>query len=83
MADYYNFHRVTQMFGVTEATLVELQVKGFLDPTVKGGRLFLSSHQVYRLRVALHKAQEDKITLLQAFEQLEERWEARTVEVQN
>ena len=83
MADYYNFHRVSQMFGVTEAVLVELQVKGFLDPTVKGGRLFLSSHQVYRLRMALREAQKEKISLLAACEKLEQRWDAPTAEVQN
>jgi len=63
MADYYNFQQVVQMCGIAESTLEQLQSKGLLEPTVKRGRPFLSSQQVYRLRIAVHQASEEKIDL--------------------
>jgi hypothetical protein len=67
MADYYYFQQVVQICGFPEATLWDLQQKGLLEPTVKRGRSFLSSQQVYRLRVAVrHAARKDKIDLLEA-----------------
>jgi hypothetical protein len=83
MPDYYNYQRVVQISGVTETTLVELQQHGFLEPTVKAGKLFLSSHQMYRLPLALNKARTDKINLLEAFKKLEERWIAPDTSLRN
>jgi len=79
MADYYNFQQVVQMCGIAESTLEQLQSKGLLEPTVKRGRPFLSSHQVYRLRIAVHQASEEKIDLQEALARVEERWLAQTV----
>ena len=74
MADYYNFEQLIQKFGITETTIKNLQTKGFLEPTIKAGRPFLSSQQVYRLRLAVRKAQKDKTDLLEALSKVEERW---------
>jgi hypothetical protein len=74
VADYYNFEQLTQKFGITEATIKKLQAKGFLEPTIKAGRPFLSSQQVYRLRLAIRKSQKDKVDLLEAISKVEERW---------
>jgi hypothetical protein len=79
MADYYNFQQVVQMCGIAESTLEQLQSKGLLEPTVKSGRPFLSSRQVYRLRIAVHQASEEKIDLQEALARVEERWLAQTV----
>lgn len=79
MADYYNFQQVAQMCGIAESTLEQLQSKGLLEPTVKRGRPFLSSQQVYRLRIAVHQASEEKIDLQEALARVEERWLAQTV----
>ena len=79
MADYYNFQQVVQMCGIAESTLEQLQSKGLLEPTVKRGRPFLSSQQVYRLRIAVHRANEEKIDLQEALARVEERWLAQTV----
>jgi DNA-binding transcriptional MerR regulator len=79
MADYYNFQQVVQMCGIAESTLEQLQSKGLLEPTVKRGRPFLSSQQVYRLRIAVHQASEEKIDLQEALARVEERWLAQTV----
>ena len=78
MADYYNFEQVIQICGVPEVTLSELQRNGFLEPTVKRGRSFLSSQQVYRLRVAIRHAHKDKIDLQEALKRVEARWLAQT-----
>lgn len=77
MADYYNFAQVVQICGFPEATLLELQQKGLLEPTVKRGRSFLSSQQVYRLRVAVRHARKDKIDLQEALKRVEARWLAQ------
>jgi DNA-binding transcriptional MerR regulator len=79
MADYYNFQQVVQMCGIAESTLEQLQSKGLLEPTVKRGRPFLSSQQVYRLRIGVHQASEEKIDLQEALARVEERWLAQTV----
>ncbi len=79
MADYYNFQQVVQMCGIAESTLEQLQSKGLLEPTVKRGRPFLSSQQVYRLRIAVQQASEEKIDLREALSRVEERWLAQTV----
>ena len=79
MADYYNFQQVVQICGIAESTLAQLQNKGLLEPTVKRGRPFLSSQQVYRLRIAVHQASEEKIDLQEALARVEERWLAQTV----
>lgn len=78
MADYYNFEQVIQICGVPETTLSELQRNGFLEPTVRSGRSFLSSQQVYRLRVAIRHARKDKIDLQEALKRVEARWLAQT-----
>ena len=79
MANYYNFQQVVQMCGIAESTLEQLQSKGLLETTVKRGRLFLSSQQVYRLRIAVHQASEEKIDLQEALARVEKRWLAQTV----
>ena len=79
MADYYNFQQVVQLCGIAESTLEQLQSKGLLEPTVKRGRPFLSSQQVYRMRIAVHQASEGKIDLQEALARVEERWLAQTV----
>ena len=79
MADYYNFQQVVQMCGIAESTLEQLQSKGLLEPTVKRGRPFLSSQEVYRLRIAVHQASEEKIDLQEALARVEKRWLAQTV----
>ena len=74
MADYFNFQQLAQMLGIAEASITELQRKGFLQPTVKNGRSFFSSQQAFRLRVALRWANKNKTDLLEAFARVEERW---------
>lgn len=83
MADYYNFQQLTQMLGITEATIIDLQKKGLLQFTVKNGRSFLSSQQAYLLRVALRRARKDKIELLEALSKVEERWLAQSAALKN
>lgn len=61
-----------------ETTLSELQRNGFLEPTVRRGRSFLSSQQVYRLRVAVRLARKDKIDLQDALKRVKARWLAQT-----
>jgi len=78
MADYYNSQQLAQMLGLAEATIVELQRDGFLQPTLKNGRSFFSSQQAYRLRVAIRWANAHKINLPEAFARVEERWLAQT-----
>ena len=79
MADYYNFQQVAQICGIAESTLEQLQSKGLLETTVKRGRPFLSSQQVYRLRIAVHQASKEKMDLQEALARVEERWLAQTV----
>jgi len=78
MADYYTFQQATRTLGITEAKITELQRKGVLLPTVKDGRSFLSSQQVYRLRVAVRWARKEKIDLREALAKVEEHWLARS-----
>ena len=78
MADYYNFQQLTQMCGIPEVTIAELQRKGLLQPTVKNGRPFFSSQQAYRLRAAVRRAHKDKIELVEAYARMEEAWLAHT-----
>ncbi len=78
MADYYNFQQLSQMLGITETTIIDLQKKGLLQFTVKNGRAFLSSQQAYRLRVAVRRAHKDKIELFEALSRVEERWLAQS-----
>lgn len=83
MADYYNSQQLSQMLGITETTLTELQKKGLLQPTIKDGRWFLSSQQAYRLRAAVRWSHKDKIDLLEAFAKVEERWLAQSSSLKN
>jgi hypothetical protein len=76
MADYYNLQQLARRLGIAEASIMELQEKGFLQPTVKNGKSFFSSQQAYRLRVAIRWASKNKIELLEAFAKVEERWVA-------
>jgi DNA-binding transcriptional MerR regulator len=78
MADYYNIQQVAQILGIAEATISELQNNGFLQPTIKDGRPFLSSQQAHRLRTAVRWARRDRIDLQKAFAKVEERWLAHT-----
>ena len=78
MPDYYNSQQLAQLLGIEEATIMELQRKGLLEPTVKDGRSFLSTQQAYRLRAALRLASKNKIDLLEAFAKVEERWLAQS-----
>ena len=78
MADYYNFQQVAQVCRIAETALTQLQGEGLLEPTVKGGRSFLST-QRFRLRVAVRHARKDKIDLQEALKRVEERWSAQTV----
>lgn len=78
MADYYTLQQVSQTLGITEANLAELQRKGLLVPTVKEGKSFLSSQQLYRLRVAIRWARKDKNDLKEALQQVEEHWLAKS-----
>jgi len=78
MPDYYTSQQLAQNLGIAEVTITELQRKGLLQPTIKDGKSFLSSQQVYRLRAAIRSARKDKIDLLEAFEKVEQRWLAQT-----
>jgi hypothetical protein len=78
MADYYPIKQLAQMLGITETSISELQDKGFLPPTIKDGRSFLSSQQAHRLRTAVRWSRRDKIDLQKAFARVEERWLAHT-----
>jgi hypothetical protein len=78
MPDYYTFQQAIQTLGITEANITKLQRKGVLLPTVMDGRSFLSSHQVYRLRVAIRWARKDKIDLQEALKKVEEHWLAKS-----
>ena len=78
MADYYTSQQLAQKLGIAEATIVELQAKGLLQPTLKNGKSFFSSRQAYCLRAAVRWARKDKIDLQEAFAKVEERWLAQT-----
>lgn len=78
MADYYNIQQLAQTLGIAEATITELQKKGFLQSTIKDGRSFLTTQQAHRLRTAVRWARRDKIDLQKAFAKVEERWFAHT-----
>ena len=78
MADYYNFQQLSQMLGITEATITDLQKNGLLQFTVKNGRAFVSSQQAFRLRVAVRRARKERIELLEALSKVEERWLAQS-----
>jgi DNA-binding transcriptional MerR regulator len=74
MADYYTSQQLAQTLGIPEATITELQTRGALQPTVKGGRSFFSSQQAHCLRAAIRWARKSKIDLQEAFVCVEERW---------
>ncbi len=74
MADYYTPQQLAQMLGLTEATIAELQSKGLLEPTIKGGRSYFSSSQAQCLKAAVRWTHNDKIPLEEAFARAEERW---------
>jgi hypothetical protein len=74
MPDYYTAQQLAQTLGIAEATIIELQTKGLLQPTVKDGRSFISSRQAHCLRVAVRWARKDKMSLQEAFACVEERW---------
>jgi DNA-binding transcriptional MerR regulator len=78
MADYYTSQQLAQTVGIAESTIIELQQKGLLQPTVKDGRSFFSSRQAHCLRAAIRWARKDKIDLQAAFTCVEERWLAHT-----
>ncbi len=78
MSDYYTLQQAAQTLGITESNILELQRKGLLHSTEKDGRSFLSSHQMYRLRVAVRWARKDKIDLQQALQKVEQHWLAKT-----
>ena len=78
MADYYTSQQLAQKLSIAEATIVEFQAKGLLQPTLKNGKSFFSSRQAYCLRAAVRWAHKDKIDLLEAFAKVEERWLAQT-----
>jgi len=83
MADYYNLQQAAQICGIAESTLAQLQSKGLLELTVKRGMPFLSSQQVYRLRIALRYASKEKMDLQEALAKVEEHWRAQTVALRN
>ncbi len=78
MPDYYTSQQLAQTLGIAEATIIELQSKGLLQPTVKEGRAFFSSRQAHCLRAAVRWAHRDKIDLHEAFARVEARWLAHT-----
>ena len=78
MPDYYTPQQLAQTLGIAETTIIELQKKGLLQPTVKDGRSFFSSRQAHCLRAAVRWARKDKIDLHEAFACVEERWLAHT-----
>jgi len=78
MPDYYTSQHLAQLLGIAEATITELQSKGWLQPMMKDGKSFLSSQQAYRLRAAVRWARKDKLDLQEAFAKVEERWLAHT-----
>jgi hypothetical protein len=78
MPDYYTPQQLAQTLGIAETTLIELQRKGLLQPTVKEGRPFFSSRQAHCLRAAVRWARNDKIDLHEAFIRVEARWLAHT-----
>jgi DNA-binding transcriptional MerR regulator len=78
MADYYTPEQLAQRFKMTEDEIEQLQDQGLLEPTVKNGNIFFSSHQAYRLKVAIQWTQKKQIALAEALSQVEERWLAAT-----
>ncbi len=78
MPDYYTSLQLAQTVGIAETTVIELQSRGLLQPTVKNGRSFFSSRQAHCLRAAVRWARKDKIDLQEAFKRVEERWLAHT-----
>jgi hypothetical protein len=78
MPDYYTSQQLARTVGIAESTIIELQKKDLLQPTVKDGRSFFSSRQAHCLRAAVRWARKDKIDLHEAFARVEERWLAHT-----
>ena len=78
MADYVSSQHVARMLEIPEGVIAEIQERGLLQLTVKDGRTFLSSQQVYRLRAALQWSHLQKIPLAEAFAKVEERWLAHS-----
>ena len=83
MSDYYNLAQVSQICGIAESTITQLQSKGLLDTTVKRGMQFFPSQQVYRLRVAVEHANKEKIDLQEALAKVEERWLTQVITLRN
>lgn len=72
MADYYTPAQLALKVGATEAQIAELASKGFLGPTLKGGKRFFSSSQAHDLQVALRLARKQAVSLEQALHRVEE-----------
>lgn len=72
MADYYTPAQFALKLGISEAQIAELESKGLLQPKLKDGRRFFSSHQAHDLQVALRLARKQKLTLEKAFARIEE-----------
>ena len=79
MADYFNFQQVAQKCGIAKSTIAQLQSKGLLEPTIKKGMAFLSSQQVYRLRIAVQRAKKERTELQEALARVEAHWLAQTI----
>jgi DNA-binding transcriptional MerR regulator len=73
MADYYTLEQLAQKVGVTEAAIARLEAKGLLQPKLKDGRRFFSSRQAYHLRAALRLVRKERMSLEEAFAQVEAR----------
>ncbi len=83
MADYFNFRQVAQKCGIAEGTIAQLERNGLLEPTIKKGMAFLSSQQVYRLRIAVQRAKKERIDLQEALAKVEKHWLAQVTALRN
>lgn len=74
MADYYIPAQLALKIGISEAQIAELELKGFLHPSLKNGRRFFSSREAHDLdlQVALRLARKQRISLERAFARVEE-----------
>jgi hypothetical protein len=72
VADYYTLPQLALKLGISEAQVVELEARGFLDPKLKDGRRFFSSRQAHDLQVAVRLARKQRVRLEHALARVEQ-----------
>lgn len=70
MGDYYLAEQLASKLGLGREELERAQARGLIRPVYKNGRLFYSSHQVYKLRAACRLREKQRLTWEEALDLL-------------